>query len=211
MFNQNTFSDKKLFLKLGIANIILFLIVYIPTNHFNHSIYYHPYFSWELSIPFLKWMIIPYHSFNLLFLLPLFLLPRRSMKVLGVSFAISTIIAGISFILFPAQIGFQRLIPEGFTAPLYKYLFTFDNTTNLVPSLHVTYMILYFVSCVGLFKRKLTQILFGLVSLLIISSTLFTHQHHLLDIITGVLLGVTVYRFVSNSLFQGNSPHVQGR
>lgn len=207
MLNRNTLSDKKLFLKLGIANLALFLIIYIPTNHFNHSTYYHPYLSWELSIPFLKWMIIPYHSFNLLFLIPLFLLPRRSVKVLGMSFAISTIIAGISFILFPSQIGFQRVIPEGFTAPLYKYLFTFDNTTNLVPSLHVTYVTLYFVSCVGYLKRKLTQIIFGLVSLLIISSTLFTHQHHLLDVITGAMLAVTVYWFVSNKLLQENSQH----
>lgn len=207
MFNQNTLSDKKLFLKLGVANILLFWIVYVPTNHFNHDVYYHLYFPWELSIPFLKWMIIPYHSFNLLFLIPLFLLPRKNIKVLGASFAICTIIAGISFTLFPSQIGFQRVIPDGFTAPLYKYLFTFDNTTNLVPSLHVTYVTLYFVSCVGYLKRKLTKIIFGLVSLLIISSTLFTHQHHLLDIIAGMMLAVTVYWFVSNKLLQENSQH----
>ncbi len=205
MFNHNTFSDKKLFLKLGIANFILFLAIYIPTNHFSHATYYHPYFSWELSIPFLKWMIIPYHSFNLLFLIPFLLLPKIPIKILSTSSAICTVIAGASFILFPSQIGFHRIIPDGFTAPLYKYLFTFDNTTNLVPSLHVTYVTLYFVSCVGYLKRKLTKILFGLTSLLIISSTLFTHQHHLLDIISGIILAFTVFWFVKKYVRENRS------
>ncbi len=196
MFNRNTFGDKKLFLKLGIANIILFLVVYIPTNHFIHATYYQPYFSWELSIPFLKWMIIPYHSFNLLFLIPLLLLPKRSIIILSTSAAICTVIAGVSFMLFPSQLGFQRIIPDGFTALLYKYLFTFDNTTNLVPSLHVTYVTLYFMSCVGYLKRKLIKIVFGLISLLIISSTLFTHQHHLLDIVSGIMLALIIFLYV---------------
>ena len=152
MFNQNTFSDKKLFLKLGIANILLFWIVYVPTNHFSHAVYYHLYFPWELSIPFLKWMIIPYHCFNLIFLVPFLLLPSRQIKILSTTSAICTVIAGITFMLFPAQIGFHRVIPDGFTAPLYKFLFTIDNTTNLVPSLHVTYVTLYFLSCVGYLK-----------------------------------------------------------
>lgn len=191
MFKRNTFNDKIFFLKLGLVNIALFLLVYIPTNYFIRTTYYHSYFSWELSIPFLKWMIIPYHSFNLLFLIPLFLLPRRSMKILGLSFAMSTLIAGVVFIIFPSQLGFQRIIPEGFTAPLYKYLFAFDSTTNLIPSLHATYVALYFISCIGYIKRKLTQIVFGLVSLLIIVSTLFIHQHHVIDVVAGIGLAVT--------------------
>ena len=201
MLNWNTSDDKKLLLKLGVANVILFFIVYIPTNNFSHETYYRLYFSWELSIPFLKWMIIPYHAFNLLFLVPFFILRKKSIEVLSLSFATCTVIAGISFILFPSQIGFQRVIPDGFTAPLYKYLFMFDNTTNLIPSLHVTYVTLFFISCINYLKEKRTKILFTIVSLLIITSALFTHQHHFIDIISGALLACIVFWFIQKYVY----------
>lgn len=209
MLSRNTFGDKKLFIGLGLANLILFLLVYVPTNNFEHETYYKLYFLWELRIPFFEWMIVPYHLFNLLFLVPMFLLPRNSIKKLALSFALSTITAGVIFLLIPAQFGFERIVPDGLTSVLYKNLFSIDRTENLVPSLHVAYTMLYFTACVSFISNKLTQAVFLIVCMLIISSTVFIHQHHVVDVISGVALAYCSYWLASSMLLSRNSPRHQ--
>jgi membrane-associated phospholipid phosphatase len=190
----NTVSDRIYFLKIGAINLILFLLVYAPTNHiFNGISSFQPYFQWEKMIPLIDWMIIPYLSLNLLFLLPLFFLTKRQLKILGLAFALSTICAGVCFIIFPIQPEFIRVIPNGFTEALYSHLYGLDNARNLFPSLHVTYAMLYFLSCFYIFKSKTGKILFSLWIVFIIVSTLFTHQHHVIDIASGITLACATY------------------
>lgn len=197
----NTTSDRIFFLKIAAINLALFLLVYGITNHFFHGIsHFQPYFSWEKTIQFLDWMIIPYLSLNLLFLIPLFFLTKNKLKVLDLAFVLSTICAGIFFILFPIAPEFVRAIPDGFTATLYSHLYILDNPRNLFPSLHVTYATLYFLSCLNIFKSSTVRILFGVWIAFIIISTLFTHQHHIVDILSGILLGSITY-IVSSKLF----------
>ncbi len=207
MFGRNSASDKKLFLKFGFLNLILFLLIYVPTNRFDHDLYFKLYFLWELQVPFIEWMIIPYHFLNLLFLLPFFLLPKNAIKILGASFALCTLFAGICYAVIPAELGYERMIPDGLLAPLYKYLYLLIEPTNLVPSLHVTYVTLYYISCVSFFRKMVTRMVYTLLIVLIISSTLFTHQHHLVDVISGILLATSVSYIVTrifNSI-QANS------
>lgn len=194
MAKLNTISDRIYFLKIGTLNLVLFLLVYAPTNHiFNGISLFQPYFEWEKMIPLIDWMIIPYLSLNLLFLLPLLFLQKKELKILGLAFALSTICAGICFILFPIQPEFIRVIPNGFTGTLYSHLYGLDNARNLFPSLHVTYAVLYFLSCFYIFKSKITRILFGSWISLIVVSTLFTHQHHVIDIVSGIILACLMY------------------
>ncbi len=209
MFATPSREDGVLFLKFGLLNIVLFLLIYVPTNNFIHSAYLKLYFPWELNIPLIDWMILPYHAFNLLFLFPLFLLTKRPIHILGVSFAVCTLIAGIFFFFFPTQMGYVRVIPDGPFAPLFAHLFMIAEPTNLVPSLHVTYTTLYFISCVRVIKKRLFQVLFTLLLLLIVSSTLFIHQHHVIDVVAGIILALCVFRCVSYMLRPENSPHHQ--
>lgn len=201
MTYRNTYSDRLLFLKFALGNIILFLLIYTPLNQMGRDGYLDAYFEWELHIPFIPWMIIPYHAFNILFIIPFFFIKQRSIYVLGVASALCTLMAGLCFILFPAQLGFERIVPEGFFAPFYTYLFVLDKTTTLVPSLHITYTTLYFISSTSYVQRKTTKIIFFLCTMLIMSSTLFTHQHHLIDVIAGVVMASVIYLFVSRKLF----------
>lgn len=205
----NTVNDRIFFLKIAAINIVLFLLVYVPTNHFfKGTTSFQPYFSWEKAIPFLDWMIIPYLSFNLLFLLPLFFLSKQQLKALDLAFVLSTICAGILFMILPITPEFVRVIPDGFSATLYSHLYILDNSRNLLPSLHVTYSVIYFLSCLPIFRSLTTRIIFGLWIVLIILSTLFTHQHHVIDIVSGILLGGTVY-FISSKLFLRLHTHPQ--
>ncbi len=198
----NTANDRIFFLKIAVINLVLFLVVYGGTNHFFHgSNSLQPYFSWEKAVPFIDWMIIPYLSLNLLFLLPLFFLTKNKLKVLDLAFILSTICAGIFFVLFPIAPEFVRAIPNGFSATLYNHLYVLDNPRNLFPSLHVTYATLYFLSCFNIFKSLTARTLFGLWIALIVISTLFTHQHHIIDIVAGILLGSAAY-LISSKLFR---------
>jgi membrane-associated phospholipid phosphatase len=72
---------------------------------------------------------------------------------------------------------------------------TFALEYNMVPSLHVALS----VCCVAIFVRRATA--FGRVLLwswaaAIALSTLLTHQHHVIDAVTGWLLGLAVSRSV---------------
>jgi len=204
----NTVSDRIFFAKIALLNLALFLLVYGTTNHLLHeSSSFQPYFSWEKSIPFVDWMIIPYMSLNLIFLIPLFFLTKSKLKVLDLAFVMSTICAGIFFVIFPFTPEFTRVIPSGITSTLYRHLYILDNPKNLFPSLHVTYSTLYFLSCFTIFKSSTGRIIFGVWITLIIVSTLFTHQHHIIDIVSGISLGGVTY-LISSKIFPGEYKHL---
>ncbi len=207
LFKINSLSDKIYFIKIGLLNLLLFFAIYPITNRSVHGVYHHPYFSWELYAPLIDWMIIPYLSFNLLFLVPFFLLKKENIKLLGIAFALSTVVAGIIFYIFPTESGFVRIVPDGFTSIFYISLFSLDKHTNLIPSLHVTYTILYFIGCIGAIRGMTNKIFFFSWLLLIIISTFFTHQHHLLDIISGITLANVIYFSVSYKLRLENPQH----
>ena len=194
MLKLNKPTDRVYFLKVAGINLILFLLVYIPTNHLLDSVSpLQPYFKWEKTTPLIDWMIIPYLSLYLLFIFPLFFLGQKELRDLGLAFALSTLVAGGLFVLFPIKPDFIRVIPDGFTTVLYRHLYKLDQARNLLPSLHVTYAGLYFLSCNNIFKSTISKILFGSWIALIVASTFFTHQHHIIDIISGIILAISTY------------------
>lgn len=71
-------------------------------------------------------------------------------------------------------------------------LYKVDAGYNIMPSLHVANS--FYVACVsiGLIPLELTCLLF-LVASLISASTLFVKQHYLIDVPTGLVLGVGTY------------------
>lgn len=174
----------------AMANIGLFLAVYMPLN--ARTAGHDPlrlFLSWEQSIPFVEWMIVPYLSFNLLFLIPLFVLSTRALARLGLAFACTTLAAGLFFFFFPAELGYPRVIPSDWTAPLYRGLFSVDGPGNLVPSLHAAYTMVFFLSGFSALPSKRSRALLSAWVALILASTVLTHQHHLLDLVFGILLG----------------------
>ncbi|VAW90612.1 hypothetical protein MNBD_GAMMA21-53 [hydrothermal vent metagenome] len=94
-----------LYLKLAIPVFFLFAIVYGGTNWFSSTReeYYHIYFNWELSIPFVAEMIIIYLSIQLIFILPIFHCQETNMYILAKRMSLATILAGIIFILLPTH------------------------------------------------------------------------------------------------------------
>jgi membrane-associated phospholipid phosphatase len=149
----------------------------------------------ELAMPFVPPFILIYVSMNLVFVpAPFILRSRRELEALAVSLAVVTAVAGIGFLLFPAELAYRHRDP-GRWAVLFALAREMALSYNLVPSLHValssTCLAAYATHC-GL-AGKLVLATWGFA---IVLSTLLTHQHHLLDVVTGLGLAAVAKRFI---------------
>ena len=183
---------KRLGLALGLG--AFFFLVYNVTNYLAsqapQQVAWH--FSWELEIPVIAWLILPYWSIDLLFVIAfLVCTTRNELRILSMRIAASIIIAGIIFWLCPLTLAFERTEDHGIWSPLFAALYSFDAPHNLFPSLHVTFAVILrwtFARHVRSWALYAFHLWFALITL----STIFVHQHHLIDIAGGALLGCLV-------------------
>ncbi|AWH87834.1 phosphatase PAP2 family protein [Limnobaculum parvum] len=154
------------------------------------------YVAAELAIPFIPVFVWFYLSMYLVFMLPVFFLNSSELKRLAYELITVTIVGAIIFLLFPAQLGFIRQLPESdIYREIFEYIFSLDQPHNLVPSLHVAYSVTIVLAIV---QHSRSLVRYGLLIWLsgLILSTVFTHQHHLLDILTGALLSFFTYQLM---------------
>lgn len=172
---------------------IVFFSVYPLSNWLTaqRETVLHLYLWTELDIPFLPGFIWVYLSLYALFLVPPAVMTAAAIELLGRQLVAATLLSGIAFLVFPARLGFPRLLPDD---PLYRSifstLFSLDQPHNLAPSLHVVYSALILASLAATASRR-PQVLWWLWLILLCSSTLLVHQHHLVDVITGLLVAFT--------------------
>ena len=179
----------------SLALNVQFALVYGVTNYLaaqrDHT--WRLYFDSELAIPFVPGFIAVYGSLGLLLVLPLIALERRELKPFALAFALVTVIAGFVFLLLPAQLGFARTaLAPGYEA-IYAALYQLDLPHNMAPSLHVAYSVLTVAAAVR-GKAGWVGALLGVWLAAICASVLLTHQHHVIDVISGLVLGVLGYR-----------------
>lgn len=169
---------------------VAFFFVYPLCNWISseRSEVFHLYLSSELNIPLIPEFIWVYLSMYVLFFLPPLFLNVSELEVLGKRIITGTIISGIIFLLFPSQLGFQRVVPEGFYSDFFTQIFTLDLPYNMAPSLHIVYSGLILFSIYNTVKVKLIRLFLIIWLLLIVLSTLFVHQHHLIDIISAMII-----------------------
>ena len=153
------------------------------------------YVSSELTIPFIPEFVWAYLSLYLLFLIPPFFLNHQRMDVLGRQLIGVTLFCGLVFLLLPTELGFERAVPESpFYSALFANLFAIDLPHNMVPSLHVAFSALILFTLLKDSRSTPARSLFGAWLVLICASTIFVHQHHLLDVATGLLVAMFFYR-----------------
>jgi len=143
------------------------------------------YWDVELSVPLVPQAIWIYLSINLLFLLPLFRLDRHEMVWLGRRMIAATLIASACFLILPTTIGFARL--DDGSNPAFSLLYALDYPFNCAPSLHVAYSALIIAAIWRGAVRGLRLPLAAWL-VMIIASTILTHQHHLIDAVSALLL-----------------------
>jgi membrane-associated phospholipid phosphatase len=100
----------------------------------------------------------------------------------------------VIFILVPTQIAARSTdhgLGTGITAQLYENMVAIDEPpANAAPSLHVSLTCLLGLALCRDFPKWWPATLLGVV--LVWLATLFTRQHHLIDVVTGILLACLV-------------------
>ena len=147
--------------------------------------------AWDAHIPFLPWMVLPYASSGLFFCAAFFLVHSPdALRVLSQRLLLATGIAGAIFVLLPLQFGWPRpMVASPALAALYQGLELVDRPYNQLPSLHIAYCLLFWTSLCHRLTSPWARVTLGGWLVLTATSTLFTYQHHLLDVAGGLLLG----------------------
>ncbi len=169
---------------------------------------------WEPKvIPFVPIFIIPYMSIDLFFVgAPFLCASRAELRVFSYRIAAAILIVGAFFLFMPLTFASARPVPDGWTAPIFRFLHGFDQPHNLFPSLHITLRTILAYTYARHTRGPLRGILhfwFFLIGL----STLLTYQHHLLDVYGGFLLAVVVfhlYREEATPAERSTNPRIGG-
>lgn len=198
------FSKKNslLYLKLALPLSFLFIIVYGGANWFNsiRDEHFNLYFQWELAIPLIPEMILVYLSMQLLFLLPIFHCDSVELNVLAKRMALAIIVAGAVFLFLPTQLGFIRTESVNSFQWLFTSLYSLDKQHNLFPSLHIILSTLVVIAVLDQVKGLLKFIYLAWLGALYLS-VLLVHQHHLMDILGGLVLTYLCTRWVTRSSY----------
>jgi membrane-associated phospholipid phosphatase len=198
---------------IGIVSMgaAVFILSYMPINHFNQSrdFYYELFFSWELSWPLWDWMLIPYVSAYLMPIIPIFKLNRKEQLALLYSIIFCCSIGLLIFYVFPTKLGFVRGdgVSEAWL-PLYKILWDLDPPHNLFPSQHVILAYLLTIPALKKFQRWEARAVILFWFVLVCSSIIFTHQHHLLDLVAGLEIAWMAHLLIFR-VFSGNKAKSQ--
>jgi membrane-associated phospholipid phosphatase len=128
-------------------------------------------------------------SIDLFFVTAPFLLRTdRETKLFTKRVATAILVAGLFFLVIPLRYGFARPQATGWTGAVFSWFLEMDAPFNLFPSLHAALWLLL----LNVYARQLR----GLVRLVVLgwfaligASPLLTRQHHLIDILGGLVLG----------------------
>lgn len=153
-------------------------------------------FQWELNIPFVPWLVIPYWSIDLFFLCAFFLpATRLRLQTLLKRVLWAVAIAGCFFLLFPLRLLFVRPAVDGPVSVLFGALDNLNNFYNLAPSLHIVLQLILWPE----YRSRISGrwlLLLNVWFILIACSTVLVWQHQLIDIFFGGLLGAAVLHFI---------------
>jgi membrane-associated phospholipid phosphatase len=184
---------KALAVSVGLS--VLFLIVYggcnwITARRGNVGSFY---FEWERSIPFVPFMILPYMSIDLFFVVAPFLCrTEHELSIFAKRIAAAIIVAGVCFLLFPLKFAFPRPHADGWLGGIFDWFRGMDAPYNLLPSLHAALMLIL----LGVYVRNtrgLVRIAIVVWFTLIALSPVLTYQHHVVDIAGGFALAAVCF------------------
>jgi len=148
--------------------------------------------DWELGLPLLPEFTLAYMSIYAVFLaVPFVLRTRLELESLAREQATAIALAGVGFLLLPADLAYAPPANLGGWEPLFRFADWLNLDHNLVPSLHVALSVI----CLEHFAPHATTTGAWLLrgwGVLIAVSTLLTHQHHFLDVVMGYALALGV-------------------
>jgi membrane-associated phospholipid phosphatase len=147
--------------------------------------------AWDTAIPFLPWMVVPYMTSGLLFAAS-FLLARsdEDLRTFSRRMLFTTVTACAIFVAWPLKFSMPRpAVEPGIAAALFDVLYAVDRPYNQLPSLHVAYCLLFWWPLRRAFSSAAACATVFCWLVLVAASTVFTWQHHLVDVAGGLALG----------------------
>jgi membrane-associated phospholipid phosphatase len=181
---------------LSAANGVWFVFVYGGSDWLtaHRSLRVPIHLPIELSIPLIPSAVLVYMSIYVLFLVgPFIVRDRREFAGLICALAFATLVGGVGFLLVPSRAAFAPPGDLGIWTSLFNFADRLNLDYNMVPSLHVA----FFVCCIAAFVRHASppgRALLWTWAAAIALSTLLTHQHHVVDVISGWAVGIVSYR-----------------
>jgi protein-tyrosine phosphatase len=177
---------------------LLFIAVYGTTNwlaSFRPDVAMFV-FSWERSIPFVPFFILPYLSIDLFFIsAPFICRSVGELRTFAARVIAAIAVAGVCFVVLPLRCAFPPVTLHGWFGSVFASFLALDRPYNLLPSLHAALGLIlfdhYFRRTRGLVRAAIV-VWFFLIAL----SPLLTHQHQVADIVSGTALaGYCFYVF----------------
>jgi membrane-associated phospholipid phosphatase len=159
----------------------------------------------EAAIPFVPLMAVVYLSVPLFQILtPLVLRTWRELVPFFFTSTAMVLVAGLVYLASPFSLSWPPPVATGPGAGLFRFMDVINLEYNQLPSLHLAFstsMALVF----GRRRGPAGKVLLWLWVAAVALSTLMTHQHHLLDLITGSALAflavATVQRWTEQDSF----------
>jgi len=147
-------------------------------------------FGWEHWIPFLAWTIVPYWSSDFFYALSFFLCrDRKELDSHAKRLLAAQIVSVACFLLFPLRFSFEQPGTSGLFGRMFHALGSFDKPFNQAPSLHLSLITILWAKY-SEHTRGLTRFLLRGWFVLVGLSTLTTYQHHFIDILPGIWVGL---------------------
>jgi membrane-associated phospholipid phosphatase len=150
----------------------------------------------ELQLPLVPAFLLIYRSIEWMFVLgPFVLRTRVEVRALVLALFVVTTVCGVGFVLWPADVAYTPAALDGLWARALDINHRIVLRHNLLPSMHVAFATLTLAAYWtkrGVVGRTLLALWGGLIAL----STLLVHEHHVLDVLTGFLIGWAGYRWV---------------
>lgn len=175
-------------------NWAAFGLCYLLANDFaaRHGVTRDVALPLDALIPFLPWMLLPYLSSGIFFAAAFFKVRGRdNLRVLGQRMLLATVLASLVFMAWPLRFSMPRPVVDApWLAALFDLLGLLDQPYNQLPSLHVAFCLIWWAALRDVPASRWTRGLLALWLTLTAVATLFTYQHHLLDVLAGGVLGL---------------------
>ena len=187
-------------LKISLA--IFSMLLYVPVNRLISG-GYNLKTDIDNYIPLLPLFVIPY-LFGLIFWIFTILKINLSkdeklIKEFNLMIILASIISVAIYILIPTFVTRPVVTGTDMFSEILRFIYSNDQVYNAAPSGHTFYTILCFVGLNRLIPGK--KYLLGILSVLIIISTVLTKQHNFLDIVIGIVFALGII-FVSRKLWR---------
>jgi len=185
---------------LKVILVISSMLLYIPVNRLISG-GYNLRTDIDNYIPLLPLFVIPYLFGLVLWLFSIIKInvnnDEKLIKEFNLMIVLASVVSVIIYVLFPTYVTRPVVLCTDIFSSILNFIYSNDHVYNAAPSGHTFYTILCFVGLNRLLPDK--KYLWGILSVLIIISTVLTKQHNFLDIVIGIVFALGIV-FISKKI-----------